>query len=90
MEIFNINCGLGSSVEKLPFKISVYNGYILISPKGYGEKGSEDGKGDPIMVEYYKGEVRVIVWDDINKEDPKIISMEKARETNREPEGTSQ
>ena len=56
----------------------------------YGEKVSEDGKGSPIMVEYYKGEVKVGVWDDINKEDPKIISMEKARETNREPEGTSQ
>ena len=82
--------GLGLGPKKLPFKISVHNGHISISPKGYGEKVSEDGKGSPIMVEYYKGEVKVGVWDDINKEDPKIISMEKARETNREPEGTSQ
>jgi len=76
--------------ERLPFKIEVHNGHILIRPKGYGEKVSVDGKGSPIMVEYYEGEVRVIVWDDINKEDPKTISMEKARETNRKPEGISQ
>jgi len=37
------------------------------------------------MVEFFNGEMRVIVWDDINVEDPThIISLEGAREDVRE------
>ena len=54
---------------------------------GYGEKTSADGFGSPVGIEFYNNELRVIVWNDINQEDPQIISLENAREFNRDPEG---
>ena len=62
---------------------------LLISPEGYGECNALGGKGSPIMLEIWEGKLRLIVWADINQEDPThIIDLEGARETNRKPETT--
>ena len=57
---------------------------ILIRPEGYGEKTAEKGQGSPILIEQYKGNLRVMIWGDINKEEPThIIELDKAKEANR-------
>jgi hypothetical protein len=57
---------------------------ILIHPKGYGDKHSENGQGTPVMLELYEGRLRLIVWADINNPDAThIIDLEGARESNR-------
>ena len=53
---------------------------IEIKIEGYGEKCAQDGFGSPVFVDFYKGEINVLVWDDINEEEPKKISLEGARE----------
>ena len=58
-------------------------GQIWIQPEGYGEKCAVDGHGFPIGIEIWQSKLRLIVFNDINKEDPQIIDLEKARETAR-------
>ena len=68
-------------------RIEVWPQSILIRPEGYGEKTVVDGQGSPIMIENYDGRLRVIIWGDINREDPThIINMEGAREDKRKVE----
>jgi hypothetical protein len=63
------------------------NGSIYISPEGYGDACSADGCGIPALIEVYEGELRIIIWGDINQEDPThIISLEGARESARKEE----
>jgi hypothetical protein len=57
---------------------------IEISPAGYGDALSQDGKGTPIYLELWEGKLQLVVWDDINKEDPShIINLEGAKESER-------
>lgn len=57
---------------------------VGIAVEGYGDHYSKDGEGIPILMEYYDGKLRLLVWSDINSEDPThIIDMDKAREDNR-------
>jgi hypothetical protein len=68
----------------VPCTIELSNGIIWIRPEGYGDCGSQDGYGFPIKIEYYDGSVRVLVWEDINIEDPTVRSnLDNARESNR-------
>ena len=54
---------------------------MLVKIDGYGDKCSKDGQGAPILIELVDGQLRLIVWADINKEDPThIISLEGARD----------
>ena len=56
-------------------------GGILVRIEGYGDKTSPKGEGCPIIIENWEGEARVVVWGDINKEDPThLISLEGAKE----------
>ena len=60
------------------------NGTIYLKPQGYGDSCSCDDEGIPIMLELWQGELRVVVWGDINQEDPTaIVPLEKAKETER-------
>ena len=59
-------------------------GQIWIQPAGFGEKCAMDGHGWPIGIEIWQGRLRLIVFDDINREDPQIIDLDKARETCRD------
>lgn len=52
--------------------------------------GCETSTGilDPVIIlERWQGELRLLVWNDINREDPLIISLEKAKAKYRQ-EGT--
>ncbi|MDD5458633.1 MAG: hypothetical protein PHF37_04510 [Phycisphaerae bacterium] len=59
------------------------NGQLWIQPKGYGEKCTEDGEGSPVGMEIWQGHFRLVVFDDINSEEPKIIDLENAKESSR-------
>lgn len=60
---------------------------LMIGAEGYGEMTAEDGYGFPIVLEYHEGAFRLLVWSDINEEDPThIISLEGAREDVRAPD----
>ena len=57
---------------------------LVIYPAGYGCFGGADGTAGPILLELYEGRLRLVVWDDINLEDPShIIDLEDAREAQR-------
>lgn len=60
------------------------NDQLWIRPEAYGEKCTEDGQGSPIGLEIWEGRLRVVLFDDINSENPKIIDLENAKETNRD------
>jgi len=64
-------------------RVNMVNGSIEISVQGYGDKTSTDGHGIPILIEQWKGELRAVLWTDINVEDPEILCLEGARESRR-------
>jgi hypothetical protein len=54
---------------------------LLIRVAGYGDHCSADGEGCPIILERHQGTLRLVIWGDINAEDPThIINLEHARE----------
>ena len=53
-------------------------------------KTSVEGCGYPIALEIWEGRLRLIVFDDIHCEDPKIIDLEGARESCRNESDHSQ
>lgn len=69
--------------SEIKVKILSEGGQIWIQPEGYGEKCAADGEGWPIGIEIWQGKLRLILFDDINSEDPQIIDLENARETAR-------
>jgi len=70
-----------ASLIEIKVNILSEGGQIWIQPHGYGEKCAVDGKGFPIGIEIWQGRLRLIVFDDINREDPQIIDLEKAKES---------
>ena len=72
-----------SEPSEIEVNILSENGQIWIQPKGYGEKCAVDGEGYPIGIEIWQGKLRLIVFDDINSEEAKIIDLENARESRR-------
>ena len=68
---------------EIPVNILSEGGHIWIQPKGYGERCAAEGEGYPIGIEIWQGRLRLIVFDDINRDEPQIIDLEKARETSR-------
>ena len=75
-----------SPVHAIKFPATVeIGGQICIGVEGYGEKNAHPGNGTPIIIEVYRGTLRVIVFGDINSEEPtEIISLDGARESKRE------
>jgi hypothetical protein len=67
----------------LEAEIVITHSSISINAKGYGDGCSQDGHGTPIMIEQSGGDLRAILWTDINEQDPQIVSMEGARENKR-------
>ncbi len=68
---------------RTPLNCSVeFNGLnVALGFEGYGEHGVAKGLGTPVVIEKKSDDVRVIVWADINSQDPThIISMNGARE----------
>lgn len=53
-----------------------------LRPRGYGDYCSKEGEGIPVIIEQFQGTLRVVIWANINEEEPThIISLEKAKET---------
>jgi hypothetical protein len=65
----------------IPIQLVCENGQLWIQPKGYGEKCAEDSEGFPIGIEIWQGKLRLIIFDNINSEDPQIINLENAKES---------
>jgi hypothetical protein len=57
---------------------------LFLRFNGYGEAFAEDGDGFPVLIEFYNNKLQVAVWNDINKQDPIIIPLDKAKESLRE------
>ena len=65
-------------------RIECEAGGLAILPEGYGENGTQAGFGAPVYLELYEGELRLVVWADINQPDPThIICLDGAKESNR-------
>lgn len=73
--------------EALPTEIKVNilseGGQIWIQPRGYGEKCAADCQGRPIGIEIWQGRLRLIIFADINSQNPQVIDLERARESAR-------
>ncbi len=69
----------------LPVKIVSYDSAISIFPVGYGDFSSADGHGCPVFLELYQGRLRLIVFADINDQEPTIIDLEAARDDRHVP-----
>ena len=72
-----------SPEKKIKVKLLTEGGQLWIQADGYGDKCSAEGYGTPVGLEIWQGRLRLIVFDDINEEDPQIIDLENARETAR-------
>lgn len=58
-------------------------GQIEIYPQCYGCCNMEEGHGSPLLLELWEGKLSLRVFDDINEENCKSISLESAKESNR-------
>lgn len=71
----------------LSVRLEVSPRSIGLSADGYGVYGASEGDGTPVLIELHEGELRVIVFADINREEPThIIPLGGAREAQRHPE----
>jgi hypothetical protein len=57
------------------------NNALYLHINKYGEH--EDPEGFPVALELWDGKLQLIVRDDINDPNPKIINLEGSKETNR-------
>ena len=76
--------------ETVRVRVAANDSAISIFPEGYGDFGSAPGHGCPVFLEFYRGRLRLIVFADINEQEPTIIDLESAREDRHVPceEGT--
>jgi hypothetical protein len=73
-------CSDAPSVE-IRVDILSEGGKIWIRPEGYGDMCSLDNEGWPVGMEIWEGRLRLIIFDDINTEEPRFIDLEKAKES---------
>jgi hypothetical protein len=67
--------------DKLPVKIAASPHGVSIYAEGHGDFGSAEGYGTPVFLELHRGRLRLLVWADINREDPTHdIDLSGARE----------
>ena len=78
-----ISDGAPNQARSLTVRVTADTSTISIFPEGYGDFGSADGHGCPVFLELYEGRLRLIVFADINEQDPTIIDLEGAREDRR-------
>ena len=72
--------------QPIPFMVEADDRNIVIGFDGYGDANSSYGYSRPLHVEYYEGKLRLLVWSDINQEEPThVIDMCGALESNRKP-----
>jgi hypothetical protein len=56
-------------------------GSVYLRFDGYGDAHTEDGHGWPLLIEFYDNKLQVIMWSDINRQDPITIPLEGAKES---------
>jgi hypothetical protein len=72
--------------DKLVIRLVASPHGISLFAEGYGDHPSEEGHGTPVYLELYEGELRLVVWADINVEEPThIIVLGAAKERCRRP-----
>ena len=71
------------SLGTVTVRVAASDFTLSICPQGYGDFTSEDGEGCPLMIELYQGHLRVIAFQDINREDAEILDLTGAREDRR-------
>lgn len=68
----------------VPVVVKLSPAYLELCPEGYGEKSSKDSQGSPVILEVHEGKLRLIVFADINSEEPThVIDLEGASESAR-------
>jgi hypothetical protein len=70
-----------------PLKVTVVvsDTGVALRFAGYGDHTTERGYGEPVFVENRQGVPHVLVWGDINREEPTAhLSLEGARESRRD------
>lgn len=73
--------GKGETPRSVEVEIAEEPTCIEIKPQGYGDYASAKGKGVPIILEVTDSKLRLVVWADINADEPThIIDLEGARE----------
>ena len=74
-----------SDSEPIELEVNILSesGQLWIQPEGYGEKCVIDDEGYPIGIEIWQGKLRLVLFDDINSEEAKIIDLEKAKKSRR-------
>jgi hypothetical protein len=78
---FKLNNIYGGKSE-LRGRIEIRDDNIVIAFDGFGDCCSDKGKGFPVLIENKEGTPHVVVWGDINHEDPtNVISLEDAAES---------
>lgn len=65
--------------REVEVEIEVRADCILLKPAGYGDHGTEDGHGCPVILELWEGRLRLLAWPDINVEDPQVTDLEGER-----------
>jgi hypothetical protein len=84
---FNPLCTLrdksDAGTQAVPLTVTANADWLAIRPHGYGEQEAIDGYGEPILMEVWQGELRLLVGTDINDSDKSVISLEGAREDRR-------
>jgi hypothetical protein len=79
--------GSDGYVSHILGSVDIDTGGITFGFSGYGENGAREGHGQPVLIENREGELYVVVWADINREDPThSICMSGAKESNRKAE----
>jgi hypothetical protein len=53
---------------------------LAIHPEG---TGVYDGPFAPIFLELYDGQLRLLIWDNVNEQEPKIIELSRTFESER-------
>lgn len=85
--VFELRDPLNSD-NRLRVRVVAGGGMLYLSPEGYGEPGDTPSQpGSPAFLDLYDGKLSVVVTPDINSsESQKVISLEGARESLREPD----
>jgi hypothetical protein len=57
---------------------------VYIRPHGTGDHATDAGHGWPVLVETYNGRPQVVIWSDINNDEPThVIDLSGALESSR-------